>query len=130
MNKKEMKKYKDVLLEKKEKIVESLRKLEDDTLNKSQRDQSGDLSGYSLHMADVGTDNFDREFALNLLTNEQGIMYDIDDALTRIENGTFGTCEMCSKDIGEKRLSAVPSARMCKECQEAEEKKKKSARRL
>lgn len=125
MNKKEMKKYKDMLLEKKEKIMEALKKLEDDTLNKSQRDQSGDLSGYSLHMADVGTDNFDREFALNLLNNEQDIMYEIDDALARIESGKYGVCETCGKDIQEKRLMAMPSARMCKECQEAEEKKGK-----
>jgi RNA polymerase-binding protein DksA len=125
MNKKEVKKYKDMLLDKKEKIMDSLKKLQDDTLNKSQRDQSGDLSGYSLHMADVGTDNFDREFALSLLNNEQDIMYEIDDALGRIESGKYGECESCGKDIQEKRLAAVPFARMCKECQEIEEKKGK-----
>ena len=128
MNKKEMKKYRDILMEKKENLSTELTRREGETLKKSQRDLSGDLSGYSLHMADVATDNFDREFALSLFSNEQDIMYEIDEALERIENGTFGNCELCEKPIAEKRLNALSYARNCTPCQEKEEKKKKIKR--
>ncbi|MDP8261971.1 MAG: TraR/DksA C4-type zinc finger protein [Candidatus Ancaeobacter aquaticus] len=123
MNKRDMKKYKEKLLDKKEQIVRSLKQIEDETLNKSQRDQSGDLSAYSLHMADVGTDNFDREFALGLMSNEQNILYEIDEAMQRMENGSYGKCETCECDISEKRLEALPSASNCRACQEKVEKK-------
>ena len=125
MNKREMKKYRELLLEKKERLGGEIQKMEGDTLKKSQRDLSGDLSGYSLHMADVATDNFDREFALSLFSNEQEIMYEIDEALERIGEGTFGNCEICEKPISEKRLQALPYARNCTTCQEKEEKKRK-----
>ena len=128
MNKKEMKKYREILLEKKEKLSTELSRLEGETLKKSQRDLSGDLSGYSLHMADVATDNFDREFALSLFSNEQDIMYEIDEALARIADGAFGLCEICEKPIAEKRLGAIPYARNCTTCQEKEEKKRKMKR--
>ena len=128
MNKKEMKKYRDLLMEKKEKLGGELRRLEGETLKKSQRDLSGDLSGYSLHMADVATDNFDREFALSLFSNEQDIMYEIDEALERIASGAFGNCEGCEKPVSEKRLLALPYARKCTTCQEKEEKKRKTKR--
>lgn len=128
MNKREMKKYRDLLMEKKERLGGELRRLEGETLKKSQRDLSGDLSGYSLHMADVATDNFDREFALSLFSNEQDIMYEIDEALDRIAEGVFGQCEGCEKPISEKRLTALPYARKCTTCQEKDEKKRKSKR--
>ncbi len=125
MNKREMKKYREILLEKKERLSGEIQHLGEETLKKTQRDQSGDLSGYSLHMADVATDNFDREFALSLFSNEQEIMYEIDEAIERIDNGEFGNCEMCEKPISEKRLKALPYARCCTACQEKEEKKRK-----
>jgi DnaK suppressor protein len=125
MNKRDMKKHKDALVALKEKLGAALERMEEDTLKKSQRDLSGDLSGYSLHMADVATDNFDREFALSLLANEQDIMYEMDEALERIQSGTYGDCELCSKPILEKRLKAIPYARNCTSCQEKEEKKKR-----
>ena len=128
MNKREMKKYRDILLEKKEKLGSEIQKLEGDTLKKSQRDLSGDLSGYSLHMADVATDNFDREFAISLFSNEQDLMYEIDEALDRMSSGSFGNCQTCEKPISEKRLLALPYARNCTVCQEKEEKKKKGRR--
>ncbi len=123
MNKKDLKKWRGVLMEKKEKLGGDLRRMEGDTLKKSQRDLSGDLSGYSLHMADVATDNFDREFALSLFSNEQDIMYEIDEAIGRVVEGSFGNCETCEKPISEKRLLALPYARKCTTCQEKEEKK-------
>lgn len=107
------------------KIVGDLAHLEKDTLNLSQRDASGDLSGYSLHMADMATDNFDREFNLGLASSEQQILNQIDEALRKIDEGRFGICEVCSKPISQRRLLAVPYARFCIKCQSEEEKKRR-----
>ena len=107
------------------KIVGDLSHLEKDALNLSQRDASGDLSGYSLHMADMATDNFDREFNLGLASNEQQILNQIDEALRKMEEGRFGICETCAKPISQKRLQALPYTRYCIKCQSEEEKKKR-----
>ena len=109
------------------KIVGDLTHLEKDTLNLSQRDASGDLSGYSLHMADMATDNFDREFNLGLASSEQQILNQVDEALRRMDEGRFGICEICAKPISQKRLVAVPYARFCIKCQSEEEKKRRRA---
>lgn len=107
------------------KIVGDLAHLEKDTLNLSQRDASGDLSGYSLHMADMATDNFDREFNLGLVSSEQQILNQIDEALQKIDEGSYGICAVCKKPISQKRLLAVPYARFCIKCQSEEEKKRR-----
>ena len=109
------------------KIAGDLAHLEKDTLNLSQRDASGDLSGYSLHMADIATDNFDREFNLGLASNEQQTLNQIDEALRKMDEGRYGICETCDKVISQKRLVAVPYARFCIKCQSEEEKKKRRA---
>lgn len=109
------------------KIAGDLAHLEKDSLNTSQRDASGDLSGYSFHIADMATDNFDREFNLDLASNEQELLNQIDDAIRKMDEGRFGVCEICQKPITQKRLIAVPYARYCIKCQEEEEKKKRRA---
>jgi RNA polymerase-binding protein DksA len=124
MDKKDIKMFKDVLAQWKEKVVKELGRIESENLGKSQKDFAGDLSGYSLHMADAGTDTFDREFALNLASNQQEFLYQIDEALKRIEEKSFGVCEACEKDIPLKRLKALPFAKLCIKCQEEEEKNK------
>ena len=124
-NKKDLEKFKQILMDIRQKISGDLKHLENDSLNTNQRDSSGDLSGYSFHMADMATDNFDREFTLGLASNEQQILNMIDVALHKIEEGTYGTCEDCEKAITMKRLTAMPHARLCIKCQEAEEKKKR-----
>ena len=128
MNKKDMKQFKEMLEAERKKNAEDLNHIEKDTLNLSQRDASGDLSGYGVHMADVATDNFDRELNLDLASTEQKRLNQIDDALKRIEEGTYGDCENCSEKISLQRLKALPFARLCIKCQEDEEKnaKKKS----
>jgi DnaK suppressor protein len=68
-------------------------------------------SAFSLHMADAGTDEFDRDFALSLMSSEQNALYEIEQALTRIRNGTYGVCEITGESIEDERLSAVPWAR-------------------
>ncbi|MBN1268856.1 MAG: TraR/DksA C4-type zinc finger protein [Kiritimatiellae bacterium] len=104
-----------------DRVVDEITFLAGDNLNRSQRESSGDLSSYSIHMADQGTDNFDREFALNLVSSEQDILYEIDEALQRLEAGTYGTCEVCSDPIEKPRLEALPFAKLCVKCQAATE---------
>lgn len=120
---KDFSKFKKLLEELRTKIAGNLEHIEGDALNKSQRDAAGDLSGYSFHMADMATDNFDREFNLGLASNEQNLLNLIEAALRKIKDGTYGVCETCSKPIPQKRLLAMPYAAMCIECQEIEEKK-------
>jgi len=125
MKKTELDRFKKLLEASRKKIVGDLAHLEGDSLNTSQRDASGDLSGYSLHMADQATDNFDREFNLGLVSSEQQILNQIDEALRKIEEGGFGVCDTCSKPISQKRLLAVPYTSLCIKCQSEEEKKKR-----
>jgi len=127
MTKTELKKFKEILQAYRDKIAHGLHHLEEGTLKQSQRDSSGDLSGYSFHMADMASDNFETEFNLGLAASEQQVLNKIDAALKKIEEGTFGMCEGCEKKINIKRLTAMPYAAMCIECQSAEEQKSKSA---
>lgn len=105
--------FKDMLLKLRDRVIDEIAFLSRDNLNRSQRDASGDLSSYSLHMADQGTDNFDREFAANLLSSEQDVLYEIDEALRRIEAGTYGICEATGQPIEYERLKVLPFARYC-----------------
>src|SRR3990167_4893482 len=123
MDKDELMKLKAQLEAERVKIAEGLNHLERDNLNRSQRDASGDLSGYSFHMADMATDNFDREFSLDLASAEQTVLNRIDEALKKIDEGSYGICENCEKPISLKRLKAVPYAKLCIKCKEDEEKK-------
>ena len=121
--KSDLKDFKKIVLRKKEEILNDLKHISDDTLRKSQKEASGDISGYTYHMADVATDNYDREFSLGLASGERKSLYDLDDALKRIEEGTFGICDDCKSSITKVRLRAVPSARLCIKCQQKREKK-------
>jgi RNA polymerase-binding transcription factor DksA len=75
------------------------------------------MASYSLHMADSGTDNFDRDFALSLLSADQDAVYEIEEALKRIEKGTYGICELTGKQIPKTRLDAIPWTRFTVEAQ-------------
>ena len=81
------------------------------------KESAQELPGYSLHMADSGTDNFDRDFALSLLSSDQDAVYEIDEALKRIEKNTYGICELTGKPIPKARLDAIPWARFTVEAQ-------------
>ncbi|MFA6600942.1 MAG: TraR/DksA family transcriptional regulator [Candidatus Omnitrophota bacterium] len=124
-DKKELEFFRVLLHTLRRKIAGDLESIEKDTLKTNQKDSSGDLSGYSFHMADMATDNFDREFNLGLATNEQNFLNLIDTALRKINDGTFGICEKTGKPISKKRLMAVPYAPLCLEAQELEEKEKR-----
>ncbi len=123
LTKKELQEFKKIVLKKKEEVLDDFKHISDDTLRKSQKEASGDISGYTYHMADVATDNYDREFSLGLASNERKSLYELDSALKRIEEGTFGICDDCKTPITKIRLKAVPSARLCIKCQEKREKK-------
>jgi RNA polymerase-binding protein DksA len=121
-NKKELKIFKKLILKKKEEIIEGIKHISEDTLKKSQKDAAGDISGYTYHMADVATDTYDREFSLGIASNERKLIYELDDALKKIEEGDYGICEVCKRIIPKTRLKALPYARLCLKCQETQEK--------
>jgi len=119
--KKGLKVFKESLLKIKAKLSEQISNVEKENLRTSQKDASGDLSSYTIHMADVATDNYDREFSLSRASGEQGIVYEIDEALKRIAEGNFGICLTCGCQIAKNRLKAVPYAKSCIKCQNDEE---------
>jgi RNA polymerase-binding transcription factor DksA len=81
------------------------------------KESAEEMDSYSLHMADSGTDNFDRDFALSLLSSDQDAVYEIEEALKRIQRGTYGVCELTGKPIPRARLEAIPWARFTVEAQ-------------
>lgn len=113
--------YKKLLLSLREKLVGKVDYMQEEALKKSRQDASGDLSNVPIHMADVGTDNYERELMIELIQNGEDGVRNIDDALERIEEGTFGICEACEKKINKERLKAVPYASLCINCQREEE---------
>lgn len=123
MAKKDLKKYKELLLKERENTGQEISHIAKESLKQSQRDASGDLSGYSYHMADMASDNYEREFSLGRATEEQALLYSIDEALKRVEDGTYGSCLQCTKPISKKRLTVVPHTELCIDCQKKDEKK-------
>ena len=102
-------------------IQGNLNALAGDNLKRSAIETTGDIRAHSTHMADHGTDNFDRELALNLASSRQDSVYDIEDAIRRIDDGTYGACETCGCAIERPRLRALPFAKKCVACQNAAE---------
>ena len=125
MGKRDMKAYKKLLMAERERITGEIQHIANDTLRKSQKDASGDISGYTYHMADVATDSYDREFSLGIASGEVDVLYDINEALKRIEDGIYGSCLACEKAITKNRLKAVPHTKYCIKCQSKEEKRNK-----
>ena len=90
----------------------------DAALNKNRMEASGDLSAMPIHMADVGTDNFEQEQTLSFMQSESGILDMVEEALLRIKEGTYGICESCETRIPKVRLNFLPYASMCVKCAE------------
>ena len=120
MKAKERREYRDLLIERRNLLAGDVNTMQDSALNKNGT-SSGDLSKVPYHMADVGTDNFEHEFTLGLIENEEEELREIDQALERLENGLFGSCETCTKPIPKSRLKVIPYARLCIECKQEEE---------
>ena len=116
-----LKKYRKLLLVEREKANGVLSHIAETTLNKSQKEASGDLSGYSYHIADMASDDYERDFSLGRATDEQKVLYRIDEAIKRVEDGTYGSCPQCGKLIPSRRLAAVPYSELCINCQKANE---------
>ena len=120
--KKDLKFLEDRLLEERGRLLKELGYLEANVLKQNQRDSAGDLSGYSFHMADLGTDAMEREKAFLFASAEGRALYDVDEALRRLYSGNYGACESCSQPIARERLEVMPHARLCIRCKEREEK--------
>lgn len=105
--------FKDVLLEKRKELIGDVNTIENESLKKSRLDASGDLSSMPIHMADIGSDNFEQEFMLGLMNGERRILGEINDALKRIIEGTYGICQGTDNVIARPRLRAKPWARYC-----------------
>ncbi|MDQ2660010.1 MAG: TraR/DksA family transcriptional regulator [Verrucomicrobiota bacterium] len=107
-------------------MVDSMAGVAKDNLRS--RAEGSEASAFGMHQADAGSDAYDRDFALSLLSQEQDALYEIDQALKRIDLGTYGVCEMSGKPIGKPRLEAIPFARFTVECQSQLEKQNKASR--
>lgn len=121
MKKDEMKEFKTLLLRRRAQLKGDFDKLGSETLERSSQESSGDLSTMPLHMADVGTDSFEKDMTLGLIESEAEELREIEEALKRIDDGSYGVCESCKKAIVKVRLKAVPYARLCIECKQKEE---------
>ena len=111
----DLKRFREMLLQKRRQIFQNVFEIEGEALKKSRLDASGDLSSMPIHMADLGTDNYEQEFALGLMDSERRLITEIDEALQRIEAGTYGICLGTGKPIPRARLEAQPWARYCVE---------------
>jgi len=111
LTQRELQKFKELSLAKRNELLGNVSSMEIEAL----RRESSDLSRLPIHMADLGTDNYDQEFTLGLMDSERKLMKEIDEALDRIENCTYGICEGSGKSIPKARLEAIPWARYCVE---------------
>lgn len=114
----EIEKFKALLLAKRSEILDNVTHMENEALRK----QRSDLSNMPIHMADAGSDTFELENTLELMGSERKLLQEIDDALERIENGTYGICEGAAEPIPKARLKAIPWARYCVACASLSEK--------
>ena len=92
-----------------------------------QRESLEELSSYDQHQADVATETFEREKDLSILDSVEGELADIEHALQRLDDGTYGTCEACGKPIGDDRLEAMPATRYCLDDQALAEREQRTA---
>jgi RNA polymerase-binding protein DksA len=115
MRKTDLEQFKRQLLALRTRFNKDVSQLADEALRKSQ-DHTGNLSSMPIHMADIGSENYEQELSLSLLENEEEALAQIERALARIDKGTYGTCEECGTEIPKERLKAIPYTRHCVEC--------------
>jgi RNA polymerase-binding transcription factor DksA len=116
MTKPKLASYRQHLLALRSRLSGDVNHLTDEALRKNQKEASGNLSSMPIHMADIGSDNFEQEFTLSLLANVEQSLEEIAAALERIEDGSFGSCEECNEEIPKARLEVLPYTRYCVEC--------------
>ena len=117
LDKKTLDFYKKMLVKLKEEVSHDIRQMASDN-SADKKDTQGDVSGHALHMADVASDMYDREFSLGLASNDRELLSKVDMALKRIEQKSFGICSECKKPIPAIRLKAIPYTETCLKCQE------------
>ncbi len=116
MKKADTKVYKDRLITLRARLRGDVNQMADAALKKSRSEANGDLSSMPIHMADIGSDNFEQEFTLSLMESEESTLEKIEASLERIEEGTYGQCEECGVKIPKTRLNAIPYATLCVKC--------------
>jgi DnaK suppressor protein len=116
MNQAEMTVFKDRLLALRARLRGDVSQMADAALKKSRSEANGDLSSMPIHMADIGSDNYEQEFTLGLMENEGAALEKIEASLERIEEGNYGSCEECGVKIPKSRLNAIPYATLCVKC--------------
>ena len=119
-------KQKSKLLQLRDNLLDSMTGISRDTLRSHA--EGSEASAFGMHQADAGSDAYDRDFALSLLSQEQDALYEIEEALKRVDAGTYGVCEMSGRPIPDARLEAIPFARVTVECQTQIEKQKRAMR--
>jgi DnaK suppressor protein len=112
----ELKKFKEKLLKSRSLLQTDTEHMESDVHFSG---QNGDVT--LNHMADAGSDTFEMDFSMEQLEQKENLLYDIDEALKKIDNKSYGICEICDKRIAKVRLQAIPFAKNCVSCQEKEE---------
>ena len=121
MKKPELTAYKEQLLALRARLRGDVDHMADGALKKNRSEANGDLSSMPIHMADIGSDNFEQEFTLSLMENDGGTLALIESSLERIEEGTYGQCEECGVKIPKTRLNAIPYTTLCVRCAEQQE---------
>ena len=116
MDKKDLQHFRDLLIKERKRILEELDWVESNYIGKSRRDSSGDVSGYSMHPADMGTDSIEMEKAYMIGATGGAALEDIDEAIINIDKGNYGLCIECGEPIPRERLEAVPQAKLCITC--------------
>lgn len=127
MNQKELKEMKNLLLKEKERILKSISQLEENT-QQGTRGNISESAGVPTHIADFGTDAFEKDLDLNLTSSEFDLLQMIEESLKKIEEKKYGICELCKKPIPKARLRAIPYTKYCIKCQTEQEKTEKEKR--
>jgi RNA polymerase-binding protein DksA len=118
----DLKRFEELLRERRKEVLSELSELEEVYLGKNQRETAGDVSGYSTHPADMGSDEAMRDTAFSRGEAGGRVVEEIDEALERVKTGEYGCCETCGVEIPDARLEVLPQARLCIKCQEELEK--------
>jgi len=124
MRTRECERFQKLLLKRKRELLKEMGIVMEGTFSSTLKDSTGELSSHTYHMADQGTDAMEREMAFMHASKSGRLVYHIDEALRRIDDGSYGKCLTCGKSISKERLLAVPHARFCIDCKSAEEVKR------
>jgi DnaK suppressor protein len=121
MKKAEIKAFKEQLLALRARLRGDVTAMANAALRKTRMEANGDLSSMPIHMADIGSDNYEQEFTLSLMQSDETTLESIESAIEKIEDGVYGICEECSGPISKARLNAIPHTPLCIKCAQKQE---------